>query len=219
MGLVYLLPAKCHSTPRNPLRIILILLLLPILILNLITVTVQNSRCLVLSGTVACVRTGKQPGKQRQDTDSDWRVRDSECDSVIVAVMVIVIETVIEIVTVNSDSNNKGRSDCDSDSESDCDCDTVVIVNSNVLFSSLIPLIISVCWWESWSPQEINHPRDLSSINVFLDVDSNRDRDQEEELVNRALDLRAEGAAAGVGGGESEEVRRPSIPSPLMCKV
>ena len=58
----------------------------------------------------------------------------------------------------------------------------------------------------------------------FLDVDSNRDRDQEEELVNRALDLRAEGGNTGSGtgtgtgtltgtiGGDAIEVRLcPSI--------
>ena len=41
----------------------------------------------------------------------------------------------------------------------------------------------------------------LSPINQLLDVDSNRDRDQEEELVNRALDLRAEGGTTGAGTG------------------
>ena len=59
----------------------------------------------------------------------------------------------------------------------------------------------------SWSPQ-------LQNICYFywiliillnylqlLDVDSNRDRDQEEELVNRALDLRAEGGTTGAGTG------------------
>ena len=56
------------------------------------------------------------------------------------------------------------------------------------------------------SPPNWHYETTPSSI-APPDVDSNRDRDQEEELVNRALDLRAEGAAGGVGGGESEEVR------------
>lgn len=38
-------------------------------------------------------------------------------------------------------------------------------------------------------------------MNQPIDVDSNRDRDQEEELVNRVLDLRAEGGTMGAGSG------------------
>ena len=48
----------------------------------------------------------------------------------------------------------------------------------------------------------------LSSLLCFLlDVDSNRDRDLEEDLVNRALDLRAEGSGSGslVPLGEIQE--------------
>jgi PHD-finger len=37
------------------------------------------------------------------------------------------------------------------------------------------------------------------------DVDSNRDRDQEEELVNKALDMRAEEASQGTGAGDTVE--------------
>ena len=40
-------------------------------------------------------------------------------------------------------------------------------------------------------------------------MDSNRDRDQEEELVNRALDMRAEEVAQGPGAGDTVEVPDP----------
>lgn len=42
--------------------------------------------------------------------------------------------------------------------------------------------------------------------NTTSDVDSNRDRDQEEELVNRALDMRAEEVTQGPGAGDTVEV-------------
>ena len=59
----------------------------------------------------------------------------------------------------------------------------------------------------------------LSSLLCFLlDVDSNRDRDLEEDLVNRALDLRAEGSGSGslvplgeIQESESSEVSQANL--------
>ena len=52
----------------------------------------------------------------------------------------------------------------------------------------------------------------------LLDVDSNRDRDLEEDLVNRALDLRAEGSGSGslvplgeIQESESSEVSQANL--------
>ena len=59
----------------------------------------------------------------------------------------------------------------------------------------------------------------LSFLLCFLlDVDSNRDRDLEEDLVNRALDLRAEGSGSGslvplgeIQESESSEVSQANL--------
>ena len=60
----------------------------------------------------------------------------------------------------------------------------------------------------------LSHSLHLSSLLCFLlDVDSNRDRDLEEDLVNRALDLRAEGSGSGslVPLGEIQESENSEV--------
>ena len=60
----------------------------------------------------------------------------------------------------------------------------------------------------------------LSSLCFLLDVDNNRDRDLEEDLVNRALDLRAEGSGSGslVPLGEIQESESSEVSQANLVK-
>ena len=85
---------------------------------------------------------------------------------------------------------------------------TVIIVKLLLSLVLLFDFLISL--------SQILH---LSSLLCFLlDVDSNRDRDLEEDLVNRALDLRAEGSGSGslvplgeIQESESSEVSQANL--------
>ena len=144
----------CHALMSIVSQIIYVSIV--ILLINILMI-----RCRARSGIAVCVRTDKQPEKQRQDMALDWKVSD---------VMKYRTHTI----------------------------DTLVLICQATMGVDWVARILSQC---SVIVKHSLSPCSLFLSTRFLDVDSNRDRDQEEELVNRALDLRAEGGSIGSGTG------------------